>query len=69
MIQCHSVETEASLFLFFFQFSEKNALGYVLLIVSFSMAWVETWFLDFKVLPSEKKAKRRGMQIFTFLFS
>ena len=28
---------------------------------SFSMAWVETWFLDFKVLPSEKKARQKAL--------
>lgn len=48
---------------FLFNFSDRNALGYVLLIVSFSMAWVETWFLDFKVLPSEKKARRRAGRV------
>ena len=47
---------------FMFNFDEeRNALGYVLLIVSFSMAWVETWFLDFKVLPSEKKARQKAL--------
>ena len=24
------------------------------------MAWAETWFLDFKVLPREQKARERG---------
>jgi len=32
---------------------------YVLLIVSFTIAWIETWFLDFKVLPKEKRASER----------
>ncbi|CAC5411383.1 STARD3 [Mytilus coruscus] len=50
----------AKCFVFNFADTEHdNALGYVLLIVSFSMAWVETWFLDFKVLPSEKKARKK----------
>lgn len=47
-----------------FQFNDsvlggKNPLSYVLLIVCFVLAWVETWFLDFKVLPREK-AHLRG---------
>lgn len=49
---------------FVFNFTDgnkQNALCYVLLIVSFSMAWVETWFLDFKVLPSEKKARKKAL--------
>ena len=39
-----------------FDHSTKNPLSYVLLIISFVLAWVETWFLDFKVLPWERKA-------------
>ncbi|XP_013878270.1 stAR-related lipid transfer protein 3 [Austrofundulus limnaeus] len=31
----------------------KNAFGYVLPITSFVVAWLETWFLDFKVLTQE----------------
>ncbi|MBN3271578.1 STAR3 protein, partial [Polyodon spathula] len=31
----------------------KDALGYVLPITSFVIAWLETWFLDFKVLTQE----------------
>ncbi|KAM3823395.1 stAR-related lipid transfer protein 3 isoform 1-T1 [Vipera latastei] len=31
----------------------KGAFGYLLPIVSFVLAWLETWFLDFKVLPQE----------------
>lgn len=31
----------------------KGAFGYLLPIVSFVIAWLETWFLDFKVLPQE----------------
>ncbi|XP_064595251.1 stAR-related lipid transfer protein 3-like isoform X2 [Liolophura sinensis] len=46
---------------FLFQFQNRsagsgNSLSYVLLIIPFVIAWVETWFLDFKVLPQEKKA-------------
>uniref|UniRef100_A0A8C6UXS6 StAR-related lipid transfer protein 3 n=1 Tax=Neogobius melanostomus TaxID=47308 RepID=A0A8C6UXS6_9GOBI len=31
----------------------ENAFGYVLPIASFVLAWLETWFLDFKVLTQE----------------
>jgi len=45
---------------FSFQFGDKvlggkNPLSYVLLIVCFVLAWVETWMLDFKVIPSENR--------------
>ncbi len=33
---------------------------YFVIVVSFLMAWVEAWFLDFKVLPREQKARERG---------
>ncbi|XP_063070593.1 stAR-related lipid transfer protein 3 [Engraulis encrasicolus] len=36
----------------------KNAFGYVLPITSFVVAWLETWFLDFKVLPQEAEDER-----------
>nr|KAF6417325.1 StAR related lipid transfer domain containing 3 [Molossus molossus] len=36
----------------------KGAFGYLLPIVSFVLAWLETWFLDFKVLPQEAEEKR-----------
>lgn len=35
------------------QLLTKGAFGYLLPIVSFVLAWLETWFLDFKVLPQE----------------
>ncbi|KAL4229112.1 StAR-related lipid transfer protein 3 [Mactra antiquata] len=49
---------------FLFEFNDsllggKNPLSYVLLIVCFVLAWVETWFLDFKVIPRER-ARSRG---------
>uniref|UniRef100_A0A672PZB5 STARD3 N-terminal like n=1 Tax=Sinocyclocheilus grahami TaxID=75366 RepID=A0A672PZB5_SINGR len=31
----------------------QGAFGYLLPIVSFILAWIETWLLDFKVLPQE----------------
>jgi len=47
----------------YFQFNHHNAgqnpLSYVVLIISFVLAWVETWFLDFKVVPVEKKHRQK----------
>uniref|UniRef100_A0A8D0BEE7 StAR related lipid transfer domain containing 3 n=1 Tax=Salvator merianae TaxID=96440 RepID=A0A8D0BEE7_SALMN len=36
----------------------NGAFGYLLPIVSFVLAWLETWFLDFKVLPQEAEEER-----------
>ncbi|KAJ8364520.1 hypothetical protein SKAU_G00133510 [Synaphobranchus kaupii] len=36
----------------------QNAFGYVLPITSFVVAWLETWFLDFKVLTQEAMDER-----------
>lgn len=36
----------------------QNAFGYVLPITSFVVAWLETWFLDFKVLTQEASDER-----------
>ncbi|CAL8302729.1 unnamed protein product [Merluccius merluccius] len=36
----------------------QNAFGYVLPITSFVLAWLETWFLDFKVLTQEADDER-----------
>ncbi|XP_046570386.1 stAR-related lipid transfer protein 3-like isoform X2 [Haliotis rubra] len=51
----------AKIFLFDFGStqSSKNPLSYCLLIISFVLAWVETWFLDFKVLPQETKDREK----------
>uniref|UniRef100_A0A2K5M495 StAR related lipid transfer domain containing 3 n=1 Tax=Cercocebus atys TaxID=9531 RepID=A0A2K5M495_CERAT len=40
------------------QLLSKGAFGYLLPIVSFVLAWLETWFLDFKVLPQEAEEER-----------
>lgn len=40
------------------QLLSQNAFGYVLSITSFVVAWLETWFLDFKVLPQEADDER-----------
>uniref|UniRef100_H3C7U1 STARD3 N-terminal like n=1 Tax=Tetraodon nigroviridis TaxID=99883 RepID=H3C7U1_TETNG len=33
----------------------QGAFGYLLPIISFVLAWIETWLLDFKVLPQENE--------------
>lgn len=40
------------------QLLTKGAFGYLLPIVSFVIAWLETWFLDFKVLTQEAEEER-----------
>ncbi|XP_051894807.1 stAR-related lipid transfer protein 3 [Pristis pectinata] len=40
------------------QFQTRGAFGYVLPIVSFILVWLETWFLDFKVLIQEAEDER-----------
>ncbi|MBN3298306.1 STR3N protein, partial [Amia calva] len=37
----------------------QGAFGYLLPIISFILAWIETWFLDFKVLPQEAEDENR----------
>uniref|UniRef100_A0A2K6Q593 MENTAL domain-containing protein n=1 Tax=Rhinopithecus roxellana TaxID=61622 RepID=A0A2K6Q593_RHIRO len=37
----------------------QGAFGYVLPIISFILAWIEMWFLDFKVLPQEAAEENR----------
>uniref|UniRef100_A0A3B5N0L8 MENTAL domain-containing protein n=1 Tax=Xiphophorus couchianus TaxID=32473 RepID=A0A3B5N0L8_9TELE len=37
----------------------QGAFGYLLPIVSFILAWIETWLLDFKVLPQENEDESR----------
>lgn len=48
---------------FIFKFSRKNnnsnPLSYALLLVSFVICWIETWLLDFKVLPQERTSQLR----------
>ncbi|XP_072260110.1 stAR-related lipid transfer protein 3 [Pyxicephalus adspersus] len=40
------------------QLLSKGAFGYLLPIMSFVLAWLETWFLDFKVLTQESEEER-----------
>ncbi|XP_064362651.1 STARD3 N-terminal-like protein isoform X5 [Dromaius novaehollandiae] len=42
------------------QLFSQGAFGYVLPIISFILAWIETWFLDFKVLPQEAEEENSG---------
>ncbi|XP_037538366.1 STARD3 N-terminal-like protein [Nematolebias whitei] len=37
----------------------QGAFGYLLPIISFVLAWIETWLLDFKVLPQEAEDEKR----------
>lgn len=39
--------------------SQGGAFGYLLPIISFVLAWLETWLLDFKVLPQEAEDENR----------
>ncbi|XP_036375166.1 STARD3 N-terminal-like protein [Megalops cyprinoides] len=41
----------------------QGALGYLLPITSFILAWIETWFLDFKVLPQEAEDESRLLPV------
>ncbi|XP_066537578.1 STARD3 N-terminal-like protein [Hoplias malabaricus] len=41
----------------------QGAFGYLLPIISFILAWIETWFLDFKVLPQEANDENRLLTI------
>uniref|UniRef100_H3BWH4 STARD3 N-terminal like n=1 Tax=Tetraodon nigroviridis TaxID=99883 RepID=H3BWH4_TETNG len=39
--------------------ADSGAFGYLLPIISFVLAWIETWLLDFKVLPQENEDESR----------
>ncbi|XP_052405220.1 STARD3 N-terminal-like protein isoform X2 [Carassius gibelio] len=41
----------------------QGAFGYLLPIVSFILAWIETWLLDFKVLPQEAGDEIRCLSV------
>uniref|UniRef100_A0A3Q4I6L1 STARD3 N-terminal like n=1 Tax=Neolamprologus brichardi TaxID=32507 RepID=A0A3Q4I6L1_NEOBR len=41
----------------------QGAFGYLLPIISFVLAWIETWLLDFKVLPQEIEDENRHRSI------
>nr|XP_020481072.1 MLN64 N-terminal domain homolog [Monopterus albus]XP_020481073.1 MLN64 N-terminal domain homolog [Monopterus albus]XP_020481074.1 MLN64 N-terminal domain homolog [Monopterus albus]XP_020481075.1 MLN64 N-terminal domain homolog [Monopterus albus] len=41
----------------------QGAFGYLLPIISFVLAWIETWLLDFKVLPQEAEEETRYQPI------
>ncbi|XP_062338301.1 STARD3 N-terminal-like protein [Osmerus eperlanus] len=41
----------------------QGAFGYLLPIISFVLAWLETWLLDFKVLPQEAEDENRYLCI------
>ncbi|GFR84251.1 StAR-related lipid transfer protein 3 [Elysia marginata] len=41
--------------------SNNNPLSYCLIIISFVLSWSETWFVDFKILPTERKMKFKAI--------
>ncbi|XP_030631379.1 STARD3 N-terminal-like protein [Chanos chanos] len=41
----------------------QGAFGYLLPIISFVLAWIETWLLDFKVLPQEADDENRFLTV------
>lgn len=41
----------------------QGPFGYLLPIISFVLAWIETWLLDFKVLPQEAEDENRYLSI------
>lgn len=41
----------------------QGAFGYLLPIISFILAWIETWLLDFKVLPHEAGDEIRHLSV------
>ncbi|XP_034559525.1 STARD3 N-terminal-like protein [Notolabrus celidotus] len=41
----------------------KGTFGYLLPIISFMLAWIETWLLDFKVLPQEAEDENGYLSI------
>lgn len=45
------------------QLLSQGAFGYLLPIISFVLAWIETWLLDFKVLPQETEDENRYLSI------
>lgn len=50
----------------FVQLLSQGAFGYLLPIISFILAWMETWLLDFKVLPQEAGDEISENQISNF---
>lgn len=45
------------------QLLTQGPFGYLLPIISFVLAWLETWLLDFKVLPQEAEDENRYLSI------
>ncbi|KAK3799572.1 hypothetical protein RRG08_053201 [Elysia crispata] len=52
----------AKIFIFDFEGtkSSNNPLSYCLIIISFVLSWSETWFVDFKMLPAERKLRSKA---------
>lgn len=49
------------------QLLSQGAFGYLLPIISFVLAWIETWLLDFKVLPQEAEDENSESQSHEFV--
>jgi len=47
--------------------SDLPVMAYVPLITSFLIVWIETWFLDFKVLPQEQTYREAWGKYFLLL--
>ena len=45
---------------------KDSLMTYIVIIETLVIAWVETWMLDFKVLPRERKAEAAGMYIISY---
>lgn len=45
------------------QLLTQGAFGYLLPIISFVLAWIETWLLDFKVLPQEAEDENSELKL------
>lgn len=49
------------------QLLSQGAFGYLLPITSFILVWLETWLLDFKVLPQEAIAENSETTVVNFV--
>ncbi|XP_064644062.1 stAR-related lipid transfer protein 3-like isoform X1 [Lineus longissimus] len=64
-LTCVFLVTKVFLFNFTNPKATDHTMEYIVLVVSFVMAWVETWFLDFRVLPQELKIRERAALLST----
>lgn len=50
------------------QLLTQGAFGYLLPIISFVLAWIETWLLDFKVLPQEAEDENSELKLYYYCY-